>query len=388
MDNTKENNKTAIKFGIIALAMIQGGNLPLIPALGAIREAMPDTSPMLIQSLLGVQCLFISFAPIFYYRVVERISKRKLMLIGIILYVGAGIAPYFFHSSIYIMLIFRAFLGIGNGLIIVLGTDLVVDFFDGHERDKMQGNISIFSNVAGIIYQVISGFVIKGGWKNCFLVYLIALLYYTVANVLVPEPKRAEKIERLEGDRNIRAKLDPKVLIFAFMTIMVFIAWMTGTTNMAIVLTEERMGSTAQIGMTTALSSVGGFVSAIFFGRIQSRLHHYTILLSYVLGVAGFTTLYFANVLPIFGLGALMVGGTLGLSIPATVTKVTEMVPYSAAPKAISTITFSVGFGQFLQPALFYFLGDTGFGRTAFFTSALLLAVLSIAILIILKKIN
>ena len=253
-----ERKKATIKFGIIGLAMVNGGNLPLIPALGAIREAMPDVPPMLIQSLLSVQCLFIGFAPLFYYKLVEFIPKRRLMQTGMLLYILAGVAPYFLHSSIYIMLIFRALVGIGNGIVIIIGTDLAVDFFDGYERNKMQGNISIFSNISGIINQVVSGLIIKSTWKNAFLVYLIAFIWFGIANTFVPEPKRLEKIERLEGDRNIRAKLDPKVLLFSAMTMLLFISWMTGTTNMSIVLTEDNMGSTFQIGLTTALSSVGG----------------------------------------------------------------------------------------------------------------------------------
>ena len=382
------NNPTLIKFGIVCIALVNSGNMPLVPALGAIREAMPDTSPILIQSLLSVQCLFIGFAPIWYAKLVEVIPKLVIMRIGMLTFILAGIAPYFFHENIYIILFFRALVGIGNGIGIIVAMDFVVDFFDGKTRDTMQGALSASANISGIIYQVVSGFAIQNDWRNSFLVYTLGFLWFIIANIFVPEPNRVGKIEKLEGSKTARAKLNPKVIIFSALTIVLFIVWMTGTTNMAIVLTEEHMGTTGQIGLTTSLMSVGGFISAFLFGRIQQRLHHYSILLAYVLSTFGFFAMYLAHNLIFFAIGAALVGATLGIGIPSKITKVTEMVPYSAAPKAISTITFSVGVGQFLQPLIYGMLGDIGYGRSGFLISGCAMVLLSLVLVIVLRKVK
>ena len=384
--STKSNNPTLIKFGIVCIALVNSGNMPLVPALGAISEAMPDTSPILIQSLLSIQCLFIGVAPIWYAKLVEIIPKLMIMRIGMLTFILAGLAPYFFYENIYIILFFRALVGIGNGIGIVVAMDFVVDFFDGGERDTMQGALSASANISGIIYQVISGFAIQSDWRNAFLVYILGFVWFIIANIFVPEPNRVGKIEKLEGDKNVRAKLNPRVIIFAALTIVLFIVWMTGVTNMSIVLTDENMGTTGQIGLTTSLMSVGGFVSAFLFGRIQKRLHHYSLLFAYILATAGFFVLYFAHNLVFFAVGAALVGATLGIGIPSSITKVTEMVPYSAAPKAISTITFSVGVGQFLQPLIYGMLGDIGYGRPGFLLSGCAMIVLSLILIIVLKK--
>jgi MFS family permease len=359
--------------------------MPLVPALGAIREAMPDVSPMLIQNLLSVQCLFIAFAPIWYSKLLDLLPKRRIMQFGMLIFIIGGIAPFFLHQNIWIMLVFRAIVGTGNGLCMLVAMDLTVDFFEGHERDSMQGALSAVANASGVVYQLLSGFLLHFSWRYAFLTYILALIYFALACFLVPEPDRAAKIEVMEGNKNVRAKLNPKVYLFSIITGVFFIAWMSASTNMSYVLTAEKLGTPSQIGIVTSCMSAGGLILALCFGRVQKLIHHNTITLAYVLSIAGMFILYFSHHLIPFACGAALVGMALGITVPAKITKVTEMVPYSAAPKAMSTITFSLGVGQFLQPIIFGFFGNYGIGRPGFLVSGFTMIVLTILLLIVLR---
>jgi MFS family permease len=359
--------------------------MPLVPALGAIREAMPDVSPTLIQNLLSVQCLFIAFAPILYSKLLEVLPKRRIMEFGMLIFILGGIAPYFFHQNIWIMLFFRALVGIGNGTCMLIAMDLTVDFFEGHERDSMQGALSAVANASGVVYQLVAGFLIQINWRCAFLTYLIGIIYFCFSFFIVPEPDRVGKIADEEGHKDIRAKLNPKVYLFSIVTALFFVAWMSAPTNMSYVLTSEKMGTAGQIGIVTSFMSAGGLVLALCFGRIQKLIHHGTLTLSYSLAMAGMFVLYFAHSLIIFACGAALVGMALGMLVPAKITKVTEMVPYSAAPKAMSAITFSLGVGQFFQPLVFHLLGRYGIGRPGFLVSGFMMIALIIILLVVLR---
>ncbi|MDR0851918.1 MAG: MFS transporter [Clostridiales Family XIII bacterium] len=378
-------NRNFLKFGILCVAMTNGGNMPLVPALGAIKEAMPDVSLPLIQSLLSVQCLFIAFAPMWYAKLLEILPKRRIMQFGMMIFLIGGIMPYFLHQNIWIMLIFRALVGTGNGLCMLLSMDLVVDFFDDHERDSMQGVLSAVANVTGVIYQLIAGYLIQFGWRYAFLTFSLGSIYLILATIIVPEPNRKGKIKAMEGAEDIRAKLNPKVFLFSAVTVLFFIAWMSAFNNMSFTLTTEKLGTAWQIGLVTSCASLGGLILALCFGFIQERMHHNSITLSYILSAAGLFVLYFSHHLVPFACGAALIGMALGIIVPAQITKVTEMVPYSAAPKAIASITFSLGVGQFLQPIVFSFLGEHGQGREGFLAAGIMTVLLIGLIIIVLK---
>src|SRR5699024_11567608 len=79
-----------------------------------------------------------------------KITKRSIVLIGLIIYMVGGVGPQFV-STIEDIIALRLLLGIGVGLLMPLADSLINDHFVGKERTKMMGYNSACSNFVGIL---------------------------------------------------------------------------------------------------------------------------------------------------------------------------------------------------------------------------------------------
>src|SRR5699024_12455041 len=85
----------------------------------------------------------------------SKMTKRTIILIGLIIYLIGGVGPQFV-SSIEMLIGLRLFLGAGVGLVMPLSMLLRDDYFKGKERTHMMGYNSAFSNTGGIITMLIA----------------------------------------------------------------------------------------------------------------------------------------------------------------------------------------------------------------------------------------
>ena len=85
-------------------------------------------------------------------------SKKILILIGLVLFIVGGMAPAVMLSgSLSFILIMRAVLGIGLGICMPFTTGLIADFFERDEQSNLLGFQSSVVNIGGIVTSIIAG---------------------------------------------------------------------------------------------------------------------------------------------------------------------------------------------------------------------------------------
>src|SRR5699024_7761400 len=135
-----------LKKTIISISMatvMAGATISLV--LGLIAKAFPDSSHTMNQLILTSQLLInIHFYFLSSY-LTSKMTKRTIILIGLIIYLIGGVGPQFV-SSIEMLIGLRLFLGAGVGLVMPLSMSLINDYFKGKERTQMMGYNSAFSN--------------------------------------------------------------------------------------------------------------------------------------------------------------------------------------------------------------------------------------------------
>ncbi|NTW71782.1 MAG: MFS transporter [Eubacteriaceae bacterium] len=372
-------NRNLLKFAVLCTAMSDAGIGATTPALGSIAAAMPLVAPGLIQMISSISALFLAITPPFYAKMVSLgIRKRTLLYWAAALFLLGGIGPYFFHSNIWIILFFRAILGIGTGISIPLSTDLVVDFFEGKERHSMMGYVSATTGISGILFQMVGGYLAGINWTYCFLAYGSTVLFLIAAFAFLPEPDRQAKIAVQEGTAEVQTKISGSIYLIALLFGIFFVLWYILPNNGAMVMIMEGIAVPAQIGVAFSFVTVGSFLMSVTFGQLFKAFKFSLLPISFVLGAAGLYTCYASHTLPMFTVGITLTGFGMGIVVPATMTKLTGLVPYSAASRVISIGFFAMGFGGFLQPIIFNFFGPTGVGRTAFFYGAIGMAVFAV----------
>ena len=144
------------------------------PALGLIAQAFPDASPTIIKLVLTAPSLMIIPFSFLSSYLTTKLTKRTIIMFGLVIYIIGGIGPQLL-SSIEIILLFRLLLGAGVGLLMPLSMSLINDYYTGKERTQMMGFNSAFSNFGGIITMLVAGWLASFGWRIPFNVYFLGL---------------------------------------------------------------------------------------------------------------------------------------------------------------------------------------------------------------------
>lgn len=150
-------------------------NLPglaVSPMLGNLDTIFPKASHLEIQLLSVLPNLLIIPFVLFSGKLSESRDKIRIVVIGLAIYLAAGIL-YFFADSIVELVIISCLLGCGCGLVIPLAAGMIADTFTGRYRMQQLGIKSGISNIALVMATFVVGWLNKGNWHLPFLVYLV-----------------------------------------------------------------------------------------------------------------------------------------------------------------------------------------------------------------------
>jgi len=375
----KQVSRTLIKIGIICVALNDSGTGATTPALGSIAAAMPLVSAALIQMIATAPTIFQAIFSLVYGKGVDLFKKKSWLVFGFLAFIIGGIAPAFFHSGIWVILAFRALLGVGVGVLIPMATDFVVDFFEGNERNSMMGFISAFMAFSGILFQLLGGWLAGIRWDYTFYAYAISIVFFLIAFFLLPEPDRASKV-KAEAESKVNTKLTLGAVVHAVIFFFFGLFWFIGPTNGAIVLLGGGLATPAQIGLAFSIMSVASFVISLIYGPIFKGLRFILLPVTYISGAIGAYLCYSAQSFFMFILGLLFLGIALGFGWPITMGKATQLVSYTAASKAIGLVSFFFAIGGFLEPIIFNLF--TAPGRAPFLVGAIGFVVVAVVVII------
>lgn len=384
----KTTNRTLISIGIMCLALTDSGGGATMAALQSIAMAFPDVPMTTIQLISTVPQLLLALIPLLYAKLLDYgVKKRTLIYIGSLCFVIGGILPTFMHGSVSTILIARAIFGIGNGFLMPMSVDLVLDFFEGEKRHKMQGYVQFFIGLSGMLFQILGGFLCGINWTYTFLSYGVAAVFLIVAVILIPEPDRQAKISAQEGlsDVKSRAKITGGVYAITILFGFYFMFWMVMATNSAIVVIGEGIAAPALFGVLTCAMPLCNALLGFSFGFIFKKIKYATIPIACLLCALGLYVGYTLNSVGMAVLAFALMGASAGLMMPSIITKVTGMVPYSAGAAAISANYFFMGVLQFLQPIVFQNFGSYSTGRPAMFLAAICIIVIGVLMTIVSK---
>lgn len=153
-------------------------NLPglaVSPMLGNFDKIFPHVGDLEIQLLTVLPNLLIIPFVLFSGKLSESKDKVRIVVIGLAIYLVAGIL-YFFAESMPMLIATSCLLGCGCGLVIPLAAGLIADTFSGKYRMQQLGIKSGISNMALVAATFAVGWLNHGNWHTPFLVYLIPII--------------------------------------------------------------------------------------------------------------------------------------------------------------------------------------------------------------------
>ena len=339
--------KTSFKIAVLSLSLLTiMSGAGVAPGINKIAEAFPDTSETVIKLIISLPPLFMIVAALLSGFIGKFIKHKTLIISGLVLFIIGGVGAGYMQTIPQILL-FRAILGFGTGIILPFSTGLIAAFFDGNERSKMMGYSSATNCLGAIIGNILAGILAVIGWSQMFHIYWLgAMVLLCVLLFLnhLPENKTNKAVSQ--------AKLPNSVFLysfFAFLTMMVFFLIVT---NMAFFVHLRELGSSKTTGYLFALNSLAMLAAGILlpFLKKSGKIFLSGIFILVSLGLFGIAKSASLAVLCLSVAGA---GFGLGALFPYLLNRISYNVPKELSVKAMSIGMASAWFGQFASPLIF-----------------------------------
>ena len=144
------------------------------PALNVIQAHFAQSSQTFVQMIISIPALFIVITNFFFPKLCRRLNPRTLVLLGLSLYTVGGCAAGLF-DQIGLVLVMRALVGVGVGILMPLSTGLLTDYFPPEKQASLLGISSAMNQLGGVIATLLAGLLAGISRRASFLVYLLGL---------------------------------------------------------------------------------------------------------------------------------------------------------------------------------------------------------------------
>lgn len=158
------------------------------PALEVIRRHFSDASQLEVQLVVCMPALFIVITNMFFGRLASRFGARTLTMAGLALYTVGGAAAGLFNS-IWAVLVMRALVGVGVGIIMPLSTGLLTYYFAPEKREGLMGLSSSANQLGGVVATLLAGVLANISWRLSFLVYIMGLISIVLCLIFMPNDR-------------------------------------------------------------------------------------------------------------------------------------------------------------------------------------------------------
>ena len=327
------------------------------PALEVIREHFSEASKLEIQLIVSMPALFIVITNLFFGKLAERFGARALTMLGLVLYTVGGSAAGLF-DSIWAVLIMRALVGVGVGIIMPLSTGLLTYYFPPERREGLMGLSSAANQLGGVVATLLAGVLANISWRLSFAVYLMGLISIVLCLVFMPNDRirggaRSSEPARL-GDVWCR-NWTHVVCIFLLMTIFFIYP-----ANFAIVTAAEGavpMSLCAVIMAGCDLIAFGGGLAFVWVKRISGS---FAGLVAPALFLLGYCLMAFVGGWVGTIAGSALIGFSNGVGIPYIISTASANEGKAAATTVMPMISAAMYLAQFLSPFLLSLVSGIG----------------------------
>ena len=185
----KKERRTNLTVTILSLSLLTVmAGAAVAPALDTIREYFSDVDKTLVQLIISIPALFIFITNMFFAGLCRKFRLRTLLLAGLVLYTAGGCAAGLF-SNIFMVLVFRALVGIGVGIIMPMSTGLLAFYYTRDKQDRLMGYSSAMNQMGGVAATLIAGMLAQISWILSFLVYLMGLISIVLCILFLPDER-------------------------------------------------------------------------------------------------------------------------------------------------------------------------------------------------------
>ena len=380
MESKSEKANITLTLAVLSLSTLAVLAVTAVaPALGRIQLSFPQASKLELQMMLNFPALFLIPFSLLSGQLSLRFKKRHILFAGLIMYFLSGVGSAFINNFTVFM-VFRAFLGIGMGLVAPLSFSLIADLFSGDRRAKLMGFSSAVATSSAILMSLFSGWLALYNWRYSLGAYGISFIVFVLVYFFLPEPTGVSS--KVVKERKLPFLVYAAVL-FTMFSIMIFNLI---SNNIAFYLQDTHLGDSAESGIALAFYQGAQFLIALVFDKIYRIFKNNTAIFSLGISLIGFLILFSANTLWMIYIAVFTIGLGIGTLVPFNALTISNQVSSDLSGWALSLNTSALFSGQFISPFVFSALMSI-FGFTSiryyFLSAAIMCGIVGLIIFLV-----
>lgn len=346
----QERKQLMVSILSLSLLTVMAG-AAVAPALGVIQEAFSGASQLAIQLIISMPALFIFLTNMVFPRLSAKFGSKTLVLAGLFLYTVGGVAAGLFHN-IVLLLVMRALVGVGVGIIMPLSTGLLAYYYPPEAQSKLSGYSSAMNQLGGVIATLLAGILSGISWRASFLVYLLGLVSIVLCALFLPNEKlngtaKGEEAEHVSVLTSLKTYYKYVVAMFLLMS-----CFFIYPANYAMeTLAFDTMVPAKLISVIMAFADVVAAVGGFLFFHIMKTFKGLTKVVAPALFLAGFASLFVGGWVGIL-LGSALIGFANGAGVPFIISQGSMKAGKSAAATVMPLVSAALYLGQFVSPFL------------------------------------
>ena len=361
----------------------------IAPVLNLMREGL-GADPSSAAIIITTHGIMIALCSPLIGILIDRLGVKRPYVFGLILYGLTGSSGLFINTY-WIMIISRVFLGIGVASVFTSVTVMILNLYEGAERNKVMGWRGSCSSLGGLIWPLLGGFLGGFSWHLPFAVYLTGIPIGILAWIVVPEVHHEKNPDQNVGTQEVSVlgifKTVPVLFIIYGLIFFLNVLLYTIVVFLPPLLEKIDISDPFYIGVYIATAAVFAGMTAFFYGKIKERFSYKAIIvLAMLLCALGYTTISWNAHTLVIGASIALFGIAQGMLMPSIMVWIGEVVPASFRGR-ITAYIGTFGFvGQFLAPIMFRPLVLIQGPQSVFLTAGLTSALLFFLFLLFMRK--
>ncbi|WP_340383204.1 MFS transporter [Streptomyces sp. SS7] len=332
---------------------------PVLPKMQDHFASVPGAEA-LVPLALTVPALSLALLAPFAGVIVDRLGRKRLLIVATVLYAVFGTTPLYL-DSLGAIIAGRALVGVAEAAIMTCCTTLIGDYYTGRRRVKYLALQTMCASASATVFFAVGGAAGSAGWKAPFWVYAVSLVLAPLMASALPAPAaRAASDASPAGTATVRARRafpwrqSAGICALTFFGAMVFY---TVPVEMAYLLDDLGVENTGVIGLATALASAATVRGAVTFARLKRSPDP---MLPAVLTVCavGFGVMSLAGTAPLLVVGAVINCVGTGMLLPALLTSAMSRLAFEDRGRGTGLWMAAFFGGEFVCPLVLLAVGS------------------------------
>lgn len=318
---------------------------PVLPRMQAHFAETPGVA-VLVPVALTLPALVVALVAPFAGVMADRIGRKPLLLVAMLLYSLCGTLPLWLESLPAIVLS-RAGIGLAEAAIMTCCTTLMGDYYNGARRERLFALQMVATSLSAALFMGIGGLLGEGGWRTPFSLYAVGLVFLPLMALWLWEPQPVAPGAPMHSARPMPWRnLAPLLGLALLAGLSLFIV----PVQAGYLLNLLGVDGPQQIGMTMGGNQVGVVLGALSFRLIGRTRPAWLLLLAFTLAGGGGLLMASAGSHATVSAAVFINGLGIGLMLPTLITQIMALVSFSQRGRASGFFTAAIFAGEFISP--------------------------------------